>query len=212
MNILAATINLPLLDKEKALAETQSVDERYWFYDTYRHTTMLPVMTMGGEMGEKGASNFREKKSFEWTPYAPPTLVEWFDNIVFPWMGIKTRISILKTSPGQRNHEHIDCSPQAFGTRQHKFRIVLKGRTDSLYFVSKYSPITMFNTDGPFIMDGSWPHGMHNFTNEEKYTVAVGAPWTGLENYNNLGPHIILRNPILLPEDLKRYYDQRYFK
>jgi hypothetical protein len=212
MNILAATVNLPLIDKEKVLAETSCIEERFWFYDSYRHTSMLPVMTMGGEMGEKGASNFREKKSFQWTPYAPQTLVDWFEDVVFPWMGMKTRISILKTSPGQRNHEHIDCSPQAFGSRQHKFRIVLKGRTDSLYFVTKFSPLRMFNCDTPFIMDGSWPHGMHNFTGEEKYTVAVGAPWTGLEKYSNIGPHIILRNPSLLPEDLKRYYDQRYFK
>lgn len=212
MNILAASLKFPVLDKEKALAEVKTSDEKAWFYDPYRHTSMMPLMTMGGKIGEHGASNFRAKEAFHWTPFASPTLVRWFEDYIFPWMGMKTRISILKTQPGQRNHEHIDCSPQAFGTRQHKFRIVLQGNTSSLYFVLKYGQVRLFSVDDPFIMDGSWPHGMHNFTKEEKYTVAVGAPWTGFEKYTNLGEHIIYRNENLLPDDINRYYDQRYFQ
>jgi hypothetical protein len=212
MEILAATLKFPQLDKEKSVAEIQAVDSKYWFFDEYRNTTMMPLMTMGGRIGEEGASNFRQKEDFQWTPYASQTLKQWFDEHVFPWMGMKTRISVLKTQPNQRNNVHIDCSPKAFGSRQHKFRIVLKGRTDSLYFVTKYTDITLFNTEHPFIMDGSWPHGMYNFTKEEKYTIAVGAPWTGNEIYNNLGSSLIYKNTNLLPEDLTQYYDQRYFQ
>lgn len=212
MKILAASLKFPTLDKEKALSEVKQVEEKAWFYDSYRHTSMMPLMTMGGKVGEQGASNFRTKESYGWTPFASPTLVQWFEDYIFPWMGMKTRISILKTQPGQRNHEHIDCSPQAFRSRQHKFRIVLQGDTSSLYFVLKSGNLRLFSVDDPFIMDGSWPHGMHNFTDKEKYTVAVGAPWTGLDSYNNLGAHKIFRNDLLLPEDLNRYYDQRYFK
>ncbi len=212
MNILAASLKFPALDKEKALAEVKAADERVWFYDSYRHTNMMPLMTMGGKTGEQGASNFRTKEEYVWTPFTSPTLIEWFETHIFPWMGMKTRISILKTQPGQRNHEHIDCSPQAFGTRQHKFRIVLQGDTSSLYFVLKYCNVRLFSVDDPFIMDGSWPHGMHNFTKEEKYTIALGAPWSGLDKYTNLGEHIIYRNEKLLPEDINKYYDQRYFQ
>lgn len=212
MNILAASLKFPPLDKQKALTEVKAVSDKAWFYDAYRHTNMMPLMTMGGKTGEQGASNFRVKEEYVWTSFASPTLVEWFENHIFPWMGMKTRISVLKTQPGQRNHEHIDCSPQAFGTRQHKFRIVLQGKTDSLYFVLKYGHVRLFDTEDPFIMDGSWPHGMHNFTSEEKYTIAVGAPWTGLERYDNLGHQLIYQNLNLLPEDLDRYYDQRYFQ
>lgn len=212
MDILAATLKFPQFDKEKSVAEIKAVDSKYWFYDDYRHTTMMPLMTMGGKIGEQGASNFRSKEEFVWTPYASETLKQWFEEHVFPWMGMKTRISVLKTQPGQRNYEHIDCSPRAFGTRQHKFRVILQGRTDSLYFVTKYTNITLFNTEDPFIMDGSWPHGMHNFTSEEKYTIAVGAPWTGNQSYDNLGSTLIYRNPLLLPHDLNQYYDQRYFQ
>lgn len=212
MNILAATLRFPQLDKQKSVAEIKALGGNYWFYDSYRHTTMMPLMTMGGKIGESGASNFRNKQPFEWTHYAPETLKQWFEQYVFPWMGMKTRISVLKTQPSQVNNVHIDCSPQAFGTRQHKFRIVLQGRTDSLYFLTKYGQIKLFNTEDAFIMDGSWPHGMTNFTGEEKYTIAVGAPWNGLESYDNLGSTIIHRNPNLLPDNYEQYYDQRYFQ
>ena len=212
MKILAASLIFPQLDKEKSVAEIKAVDSKYWFYDEYRHTNMMPLMTMGGKIGEEGASNFRAKEDYMWTPYASETLKNWFEDFVFPWMGMKTRISVLKTQANQRNHEHIDCSPKAFGSQQHKFRVVLQGRTDSLYFVTRYGNIMLFNTEDPFIMDGSWPHGMHNFTQGEKYTVAVGAPWTGNETYDNLGSTLIYQNPNLLPENLNQYYDQRYFQ
>jgi hypothetical protein len=212
MEILAATLKFPQLDKEKSVAEIQLIDQKYWFYDQYRHTNMMPLMTMGGKVGESGASNFRSKEEFVWTPYASETLKSWFEEHVFPWMGARTRISVLKTQPNQKNHEHIDCSPQAFGSRQHKFRIVLQGKTDSLYFVTKYGNILLFDTEDPFLMDGSWPHGMHNYTAKEKYTIAVGAPWGGKDSYSNMGQKIIYRNPNLLPENLEPYYDQRYFK
>jgi len=211
MKILAASLKFPILDKEKVLTEVKQTEDKAWFYDSYRHTNMMPLMTMGGKIGEQGASNFRTKESYSWTPFASPTLVQWFEDYIFPWMGMRTRISILKTRPDQRNHEHIDCSPQAFGSRQHKFRIVLQGDTSSLYFVLKSGNLRLFNVDDPFIMDGSWPHGMHNFTNKEKYTVAVGAPWTGLDSYNNLGAYTMFRNDNLLPDNLNQYYDQRYF-
>ena len=29
----------------------------------------------------------------------------------------------------------------------------------------------------PFLMDGSWPHGLDNFTDKYKFTLAIGAPW-----------------------------------
>ena len=212
MKILAASLVFPQLDKQKSVAEIKAVDSKYWFYDEYRHTSMMPLMTMGGKIGEEGASNFRTKEQYMWTPYASETLKQWFDQYIFPWMGMKTRISVLKTQSNQRNNEHIDCSPKAFGSQQDKFRVVLQGKTDSLYFVTRYGDIKLFDTEDPFIMDGSWPHGMYNFTSGEKYTVAVGAPWTGNESYSNLGSAIIYHHSNLLPEKLNQYYDQRYFQ
>lgn len=211
--LLCATLDFPEFDKQKAVAEFKLVPDQYWFYDAYRHTSMLPVMTMGGMSGMGGASNFREKQPYEWLPYVPKVLTHWFDQYIFPWMGMRARISLLKTQPSQVNNIHIDCSPLSFNQRQHKFRVVLQGRTDTLYFVTKsHSKFPIYNTDRPFIMDGSWPHGMDNFTTEEKYTIAVGAPWNGKDVYNNILSSTYLNRQIHMPEDFEKYFDPMYNK
>ena len=211
--LLCATLTFPPLDKQRCVAEFKQTPEAYWFYDPYRHTSMLPLMTLGGASGRGGASNFREKQPYEWLPYVPETLKEWFDQHVFPWMGMRARISLLKTQPGQVNNIHIDCSPSSFNQRQHKFRIVLQGRTDSLYFVTKAAKqLTLYNTDQPFIIDGSWPHGMINFTGEEKYTIAVGAPWNGLDIYDNIGSATYLSRQYHMPDNFEQYFDPMYKK
>lgn len=209
MDILAAKVNLPPIDKQLAVASIKDIPEDKWFWDTYRHTNMLPLMTMGGLDGREGTSHYRERQVYEWVDYAPAVITKWFDTHVFPWLGMKSRVMCLKTKPHTPNEEHIDCSRHVFGSRQHKFRIVLQGRTDTLYFITKQGNVKLFNTDGPFIMDGSWPHGMINDTDEEKYTLAVGAPWCGRPHY---GPEVyeyIHRNVDELPDDYTKYFDNR---
>lgn len=210
-HLLMASLLFPELDRSKCVAEFKAVPQEHWFHDPYRNTTMLPVMSMGGRGGPQGANNFRTKEPYEWVEYVPQTLRDWFETHIFPWMGMKTRISLLKTTPGQTNFVHIDCSPKAFNSQQHKFRIILQGRTDTLYFVSKLVPkLTIFNTKHPFIMDGSWPHGMDNFTNEEKYTIAVGAPWNGLEKYDNIVEAMYVNRDLHMPSDYETYFDPVY--
>lgn len=208
-HLLAATVDLPSFDKEHCVDVLSCVPVKYWFYDKYRHTTMLPLMSMGGKEGMAGASNFREKQPYEWLPYAPKELTDWFNTYVFPWMGMRARVSLLRTQPDQRNHVHIDCSPRVFGTRQHKFRVLLQGRTDTLYFVTKSGDKKLFDTDKPFIMDGAWPHGMHNFTDDEKYTIAVGSPWDGNDVYANISNEMFISSDEL-PADYAKYFDTMY--
>lgn len=211
--LLCATLSFPEIDKQQCVEKFKSLSESYWFYDQYRHTSMLPVMTMGGVGGMKGASNFRGKQPYEWLPYIPKELIEWFENYIFPWMGMRARISLLKTQPSQINNIHIDCSPASFNQRQHKFRVVLQGRTDTLYFVTKTNKeMRLYDTEHPFIIDGSWPHGMTNFSKEEKYTIAVGAPWNGLDTYSNIISATYLNREYHLPEDYQQYFDPVYNK
>jgi hypothetical protein len=210
--LLSATLSFPEFDKQDCVNHFKMVDDRHWFYDPYRHTSMLPVMSMGGKGGAAGASNFREKEPYEWLPHVPTSLVDWFEQHVFPWMGMRARISLLRTQPGQVNNVHIDCSPHSFNQRQHKFRVVLQGRSDSLYFVTKSGNVVIHNSDKPFVMDGSWPHGMTNFTQEEKYTIAVGAPWNGLDVYNNIEDAIYLDRDVHMPSDYNKYFDPSYEK
>ena len=54
-----------------------------------------------------------------------------------PFMVNLPRAMIISTPPGGKNKIHIDCSRKKFDTLQLKFRIVLHGSTDTLYFLDK---------------------------------------------------------------------------
>jgi hypothetical protein len=184
-NILFSKVNLPEFDCNAVASELINVNQNYWWWDEYRATSMLPLMTKGGKQGKVGSDNRSKTADFQWVSYTPLILRNWFDDYVFPWMGMKSRVMALMTKPTFANNEHIDCDKTDMGSRQHKFRIVLQGRTDTLYFVTDKGNIHAPNITGPFIMDGSWPHGMTNFTDEVKLTIAVGAPWCGNDSYSN---------------------------
>ena len=198
-NILFATIDsIPMIDKKQATQEILSLDDSLSFWDEYRYTKMFPLMTKNGGGSRTGASN-NQDGNFEWTPYAPKVIVDWFEDYVFLWLGSKTRVMALVTEPGVANKEHIDCSPDELNTKQHKFRIVLQGKTDTLYWVTGKGNIPAPDTDKAFIIDGGWPHGMINTTNEIKVTLALGAPWKGKDEYNDL-TLLQNRNDYLMPD------------
>ena len=204
-NLLFSSLNLPVLDKKLAAKEILSINDTLSFWDNYRHTKMIPLMTKAGELGRTGSSNFKTG-DFEWVNYAPNSIVTWFENIVFPWLGSKSRIMALITQPGSSNNEHIDCDVHELNTMQHKFRIVLQGDTSTLYFITKQGHIRPPNIDGAFIMDGGWPHGMNNFTNELKVTLALGAPWIGKDNYGDDLVHHLYRQDYEMPDILDTYW------
>lgn len=202
-DILFAKVDLPVLDKRKATAEILSIDKRLWFWDRYRSTHMLSLMTRDSKIGELGSSNFREGE-FGWTEYTPTIIKDWFEDVVFPWMGSRTRIMALRTAPQFSNDEHIDSTENEIGTKQHKFRVVLQGKTSTLYFKTKNGDLFVPDIEEPFIMDGSWPHGMSNKTNEIKLTLAAGAPWNGLDNYDNIDV-LLKKFDYSFPEDITKY-------
>ena len=197
-NILFASINLPILDKALAAKEILALPANLSFWDSYRHTKMIPLSTKGGR-GQYGTTNFREG-DFEWVHYAPKVITEWFDNIVFPFIGTNTRVMALLTPAGSANNEHIDCAPTELNTRQHKFRIVLQGRTDTLYWLTNNGHVKAPDIENAFIMDGGWPHGMINSSNDVKVTLALGAPWTGNDHYGENVTVLQNRNDYKMPE------------
>jgi hypothetical protein len=202
-DILFAKVNIAILNKELAVQELIKIDEKFWFWDPYRATNMLPLMTKESVPGKDGSSNDR-LGNFHWLPYTPDIIKDWFENHVFPWMTMKTRIMLLKTESNFSNNEHIDCALNEVGTRQHKFRVVLKGTTDTLYFKTLNGNVSVPNIQEPFIMDGGWVHGMSNFTNEVKFTIAAGAPWSGKHDYNNIEV-LMKKSNFRMPADLSQY-------
>jgi hypothetical protein len=200
MNILFAEISLPALDKVTAAREILAIPENFSFWDNYRNTRMIPLMSKGGII----ASNHIPGE-FKWNAYTPKLIVNWFDDHVFPWMGKKSRVMALITQPNFANYEHIDCDPHELNTQQHKFRIVLQGQTNTLYFVTDKGNIVAPDITGPFVMDGGWPHGMINNTDNVKVTIAVGAPWTGNDSYDNINL-LLDRSEYTMPDDLEQYW------
>jgi hypothetical protein len=202
-DILFAELSLPLLNKTVATEKILSIEEKFWFWDPYRGTNMLPLMTKDAKEQALGTNNYREG-DFAWTSYTPKIIKDWFEYIVFPWMGTKTRIMALMTMPGISNNEHIDCIKPEVGTLQHKFRVVLQGNTDTLYFKTSNNNLSVPNVRGAFIMDGGWPHGMINNGDQVKVTLAAGAPWNGLDYYQDL-KNILYRKNYVLEENLHQY-------
>jgi hypothetical protein len=207
-NLMFASINMSILDKEQASKEILAIDEQYRFWDSYRGIAMIPLMTKKGEAGRMASDNRINAGEFSWVNIAPQIVVDWFEQVVFPWTGNKARIMALLTMPGAENNEHIDCDRSELNTQQHKFRIVLQGKTSTLYFITNKGYIRPPDIDGAFVMDGGWPHGMTNSTNEIKVTLAMGAPWNGNENYTDLIHHLN-RQEYQMPDILEQYWKQR---
>lgn len=207
--LLFADLYLPELPKERIIKALRAAPKAAWVYDEYRNTSLLSLMTVDGRADKEGIRN-KASDSYLWTEFAPQEMKTYFEEHVWPWMKVRSRIMVLKTPAGCANFEHIDCSPQKFGTRQLKFRIVLQGRTDTLYFITKNQDrIFIPATERPFLIDGSWPHGMMNSDNEEKWTLCVGAPWEYSDNYPFFRQSI-LKDPYELPSDYSRYFNPKY--
>lgn len=203
-DLLFAKISFQPLDKETAVKEILKVDKKYWFWDEYRGLNMLSLMTRNPVPGPDGTRN-NITGDFHWLEYTPNIIKDWFETEIFPWMGMRTRIMALLTVPGFKAYEHIDCDEKDIGTQQHKFRIVLKGRTDTLYFKTDKGDVYAPSIDGPFLMDGSWPHGMHNFGDDTKITIAAGAPWNGHDTYDSSLEILMKKSDYKFPDDYFQY-------
>lgn len=206
-HLMFANVNIPILDKQAAAEQILALDNSVSWWDNYRYTKMIPLMTKQGQFGVTGTDNRNRSGDFMWVPHAPAVITEWFDQVVFPWIGMHARVMALITQPGVSNHEHIDCDRHELNTRQHKFRIVLQGRTDTLYFKTRQGDISAPEAPGGFVMDGSWPHGMTNSTDHVKVTLALGAPWTGKDSYSNLDIMLDRRN-YEMPVDLEPFWNR----
>ena len=184
------------------------IDYSEMITDNYRNCYHIPMMT-------------KDKK---WTYIAKniPELINWCESYVFSWAK-PSRIMIITTPSGKTNPPHIDCSPDKFVTWQHKLRYVIRGNTDSLYYISKQGDKYVPEIDKPFIMDGKWPHVMHNTHSETKYTFALGAPWEPDDSdidyikmleksYKKYKDHYLSSEKLQLPENYESLFKKEYLK
>jgi hypothetical protein len=202
-NLLFAKATFSPIDKEKAASDILNVDKKYWFWDEYRGLNMLSLMTRNPVPGPDGTKN-NVLGDFQWLDYTPSVIVDWFENEIFPWMGRKTRIMALLTYPGIKSCEHIDCDDKDIGTQQHKFRFVLRGNTNTLYFKTENGDVYAPDISEAFLMDGGWPHGMDNKSDTVKLTIAAGAPWNGNDHYTNVEV-LLKKSDFVFPLEYKKY-------
>lgn len=195
-NILFAKLNVPVLDKQLAVQQFEDLKGHGAFWDKYRGMYLTPLMLR------------TDSQQFEWAEYAPSSIVEWAEEVLFPFVGMRSRIMVLNTPAGTANNEHIDCNRTELNSLQHKFRIVLRGTVESLYFITKTGNHSPPNIDEGFIMDGGWPHGMINTGNESKLTLALGFPWTGQETYDDRVELLMNRNDYEMPDTIETYWEQ----
>jgi len=176
--------------------------------DNYRTCKHIPIMSRDGN----------------WTELSKlvPELVDWCEEYLFTWAS-KSRIMIITTKQYDHNAPHIDCSPSMFHTWQHKFRYVLRGKVNSLYFVSKSGHRRVFEIDKPYMMSGKWPHAMYNDLPQKKYTLALGSPWEP-DNNNKKYMEVLARSyekykeyymsfeDLELPENYEKLFEKKYIK
>ena len=209
--MLFAELDIKTIDKERTIKWIDSLDEKYWFWNKYRSCDLLALMNQTGYFNEESSENTAAESSYVWTDFVPDFIKEYFNKNIFTWTQMKSRILIIRTKAYKENNIHIDCSPSRFHTLQHKFRIVIQGATNGLYFQTKKGRVFAPYTQKPFIMDGSWPHGMINNSPVPKYTIALGAPWTGCDFYPGYNPLLFISRD-QLPESYEQLFDFRKYK
>jgi len=174
-DILFLPLDLPTIkvDYSKLLTVYNSLKEEL-LSDEYRGCEHIPIRWLD--------TRAIGKKELIWTTVAEeyfPEVKEYFIKHIQPWVGSLPRIMIIVTPPNTNGLDHIDCDPSDFDQCQLKFRVVLQGKTSTLYFLNEKDEreYALECNDKPFLMCGKWPHGLDNFTNKYKFTLAIGAPW-----------------------------------
>lgn len=206
-DITWAAINLTIDDDciKTILEEVLAVPEDMWHFNTFRGCYMLPVYNAGGKIEE----NYQGKNMI-FTPAGElcPTLKQTVLENIFPWMNPPGRITILRTPAGVGLKTHFDVNKNEIGTRQEKFRMVLNGNIDKLWFYDEdRNKIYIPEHYNCYIMDGGHPHSLDP-GEEEKITLCIGAPWTGssTEAYDEL----IANSPFKLKLKLPETYDEEW--
>jgi hypothetical protein len=173
-------INFTDRSREVIKQEVLSVDEKLWFYDDYRGVKMLSLFTGGGAFEGKASIERNRDECLEWTKPAEDLkeTKKFLIKELFPLLQGMGRVVILRTLPGSKILEHIDCLDTETNQLNPKIRISLSGDISSLYFVGdkkKYIPSKHYL----YMIDGAIPHGAQNAFVEDKMTICIGSPWRG---------------------------------
>ena len=218
MSITFAAIDLGFTDQEREdmLAEVLSAPEDRWHYNEFRGCRMLPLYNAHGQLGGQELGKSTRHGTFAWTEPTQgwTTIPRLMAERVFPWTIPQGRITILRTPAGFGLNVHLDSTQEEIGTLQHKFRIVLNGNIDKLYFIDAHGEKQYVPQDyHTYVLDGSHPHALDP-GDEEKITLCIGAPWTGVPNpeYNSLLATSPYKMTVSRPQQLEPEWTDPFWK
>lgn len=154
--------NPPDISDELDKIYNVGIDENNFVTDTYRVSPSILLMSPDGQWLS--------------TSENIPEFKQWAEEFLFPWTK-RSQVVVITTPPGKSMAPHIDCSPKAFTTIQHKFRCVIRGNIPTLRWLHKDGHTFIPDVDKPYIISGRWPHDMTNTHDKVKYTLCLGAPW-----------------------------------
>lgn len=202
--ITFAAIDIGVTQEEIVTArdEVLAVSDDMWHYNEFRGCKMLPIYNAGGTIGVNLKGD-----NMIFTPAGDecPTLKKIILEKVFNWMDPPGRVTILRTPPGYGLNPHFDVVEHEISTRQEKYRLVLNGKIDKLYFLDENrNKIFVPEHYGSYVMDGGHIHSLDP-ADEEKITLCIGAPWTGerTPEYESLLEESPFKLKMKQPEDLE---------
>ena len=198
----AFDLGITVDQKNQMLTEILEVPKEYWYYDAFRGCYMLPIFNGGNIRDNTSQGILKYTEAGELCSIVKSVLSE----AVFPFMNPLGRVTILKTDKHTKLNVHLDSKEEEIGTLQHKFRIALNGKIDTLYFLdANYNKVYVPNCYDTYVLDGSHPHALDPGP-EEKITLCIGAPWNGAPSYeynqiiNNSLYSMKVSRPVILSE------------
>jgi hypothetical protein len=163
--------------------ELESLSDNYWHYDKFRNCYILPMWNPAAQQSVVDP-NLTGPNEFTEAANQCPNIKKYLTPLLYKLNG---RLTVLKTLPTQLMNIHIDCHTSEVGTEQYKWRMVVKGNRNSLYFLDennkKIYPNKNYST---YVMDGGHLHGIDQDQYEEKITICIGSKWRGTPMPDNL--------------------------
>ena len=218
MDFTFAAIDLGITSNEKLamLQEVKSIPDEMHHYNKFRGCKMLGIYNGGGRLGGRVKGIDTKTGEFKYTPAGElcPTIKKVCEEKIFPFMNTPGRVTILRTQPDYGLKIHLDSKLEEVGTRQHKFRLVLHGEIDKLFFVDKnYNNVYVPDLYDCYTMDGSHPHSIDP-GKKEKITLCIGAPWHGESNelYNTLINNSVFKMKVDRPIEVPTVWLDPFFE
>lgn len=218
MSFTFAAIDVGVTSKEKfdMLQEVKNVPDEMHHYNKFRGCRMIGIYNGGGRLGGRVAGIDTKKGKFKYSPAGElcPTIRRVCEQKIFPFMNPHGRVTILRTEPSYGLNIHLDSKLEEVGTLQHKFRLVLNGEIDKLFFVdSNGNKVYVPGHYDCYTMDGSHPHSIDG-GEQEKITLCIGAPWHGEENekYNYLLDNALFKMQVSRPVDVPTQWLDPFFQ